>query len=146
MFDHGTNRSPILETEQRWKTDARWKGIVRPYSAADVFSLRGSVHTDHGFSSIAKTGAERLWNLLLSEDYLPTFNAMDSIQAVKHQKSVGAGYFDKISGLVTGGDSSTLALTGSTEEEHSKPQCRLPKELSQSLESSRDLRLYLVLA
>jgi len=41
-------------------------------------------------------------------------------EAVKHQKSVGAGYFDKISGLVTGGDSSTLALTGSTEEEQFK--------------------------
>ena len=41
-------------------------------------------------------------------------------EAVRHQKSVGAGYFDKISGLVTGGDSSTLALTGSTEEEQFK--------------------------
>ena len=37
--------------------------------------------------------------------------------AVKHQREVGTGYFDKISQIVSGGDSSTLALKGSTEEE-----------------------------
>jgi len=37
--------------------------------------------------------------------------------ATKHQREVGAGYFDLISQAVTGGASSTLALKGSTEEE-----------------------------
>jgi isocitrate lyase len=37
--------------------------------------------------------------------------------AVKHQREVGTGYFDKISQIVSDGDSSTLALKGSTEEE-----------------------------
>ncbi|KAK6031648.1 putative malate synthase A [Ostertagia ostertagi] len=36
--------------------------------------------------------------------------------AVKHQREVGTGYFDHISNAVTGGQSSTTALTGSTEE------------------------------
>ncbi len=37
--------------------------------------------------------------------------------ATRHQREVGAGYFDAVLGAVTGGESSTLALTGSTEEE-----------------------------
>lgn len=41
----------------------------------------------------------------------------DGYEAVKHQSFVGAGYFDEITQVVTGGQSSTLAMTGSTEEE-----------------------------
>lgn len=37
--------------------------------------------------------------------------------ATRHQREVGAGYFDLVSQAVTGGKSSTLALSGSTEEE-----------------------------
>ncbi len=38
-------------------------------------------------------------------------------EAVRHQQFVGARYFDAITQVVTGGNSSTLAMTGSTEEE-----------------------------
>jgi isocitrate lyase len=37
--------------------------------------------------------------------------------AVKHQSFVGAGYFDEVQNVITGGESSTAALVGSTEEE-----------------------------
>ncbi|MEE9178317.1 MAG: isocitrate lyase [Acidimicrobiia bacterium] len=37
--------------------------------------------------------------------------------ATKHQREVGAGYFDLVSQAISGGTSSTLALTGSTEED-----------------------------
>jgi isocitrate lyase len=37
-------------------------------------------------------------------------------RAVKHQAFVGTGYFDTIAQVVSGGNSSTTALTGSTEE------------------------------
>jgi len=37
--------------------------------------------------------------------------------AVKHQREVGTGYFDKVSQIISGGNASTLALEGSTEEE-----------------------------
>ena len=37
--------------------------------------------------------------------------------ASRHQHEVGAGYFDKVVEAVSGGQASTLALTGSTEEE-----------------------------
>jgi isocitrate lyase len=38
-------------------------------------------------------------------------------QAIKHQSFVGAGYFDEVQLVISGGESSTVALKGSTEEE-----------------------------
>jgi isocitrate lyase len=37
--------------------------------------------------------------------------------ATKHQREVGAGYFDSVSNAIAGGEASTLALVGSTEAE-----------------------------
>jgi len=41
----------------------------------------------------------------------------DGYTATRHQREVGAGYFDRVAEIVSGGQSSTLALRGSTEEE-----------------------------
>jgi isocitrate lyase len=41
----------------------------------------------------------------------------DGYSATRHQREVGAGYFDDVSTVITGGAGSTLALSGSTEEE-----------------------------
>jgi isocitrate lyase len=41
----------------------------------------------------------------------------DGYTATRHQREVGAGYFDAVLGAISGGESSTLALVGSTEEE-----------------------------
>jgi len=41
----------------------------------------------------------------------------DGYTATRHQREVGTGYFDAVSRAVSGGQSSTTALTGSTEEE-----------------------------
>ncbi len=43
--------------------------------------------------------------------------------ATKHQREVGAGYFDEVAQVVAGGTASTTALTGSTEE----AQCDAPE-------------------
>jgi isocitrate lyase len=37
--------------------------------------------------------------------------------ATRHQREVGAGYFDTVNDVITGGKASTLAMAGSTEEE-----------------------------
>ena len=37
--------------------------------------------------------------------------------ATRHQREVGTGYFDEVSQVISGGNSSTTALKGSTEEE-----------------------------
>lgn len=60
--------------------DSRWSGVVRPYSAADVAKLKGSFPIEH---SVARLGAERLWELLNSEDYVPALGALSGNQAVQ---------------------------------------------------------------
>ena len=47
----------IAELEASWATP-RFRGIERPYSAADVVRLRGSVMVEH---SLAARGSRRLW-------------------------------------------------------------------------------------
>jgi isocitrate lyase len=70
------------DLEQRWKTDARWRGITRGYTAEDVLRLRGSVRLEY---SLARLGAERLWSQLTSGDDEPvrTFGALTGAQAVQ---------------------------------------------------------------
>ena len=67
-----------------WAADDRWSGIERPYSADDVVRLRGSVHVEH---SIARLGADRLWELLHSEDYVPALGALTGGQATQMVKA-----------------------------------------------------------
>ena len=40
---------------------ARWAGVERPYTQADVERIRGRFHVEH---TLARLGAERLWKLL----------------------------------------------------------------------------------
>ncbi len=58
----------------------RWSGIERPYTIADVESLRGSVRVEH---TLARLGAERLWQLLTREDYVAALGALSGSQAVQ---------------------------------------------------------------
>src|SRR6516165_8717445 len=63
-----------------WETNPRWRGITRPYSANDVERLRGSIAVEH---TLARLGAERLWNLLQQESYVAALGAMTGNQAVQ---------------------------------------------------------------
>jgi isocitrate lyase len=54
--------------------------VERPYTAADVLRLRGSIHIEH---TLARLGAERLWDLLQSESYVHALGAMTGNQAVQ---------------------------------------------------------------
>ncbi|GAB4521918.1 MAG: isocitrate lyase [Anaerolineae bacterium] len=65
---------------QDWQTNPRWHGITRPYSPEDVLRLRGSVQVEY---TLARHGAERLWHLLQTEDYVNTLGAMTGNQAVQ---------------------------------------------------------------
>jgi isocitrate lyase len=88
MMKAGNNGSdPIMATEREWKTDPRWRGVVRPYRAEDVFKIRGSIPLDGGLKRIAGLTAGRLWELLHSEEYVPSLSAMDGIQAVQQVKA-----------------------------------------------------------
>jgi len=63
-----------------WETNSRWTGITRPYRAEDVARLRGSIHIEH---TLARIGAERLWNLLHSQNYVAALGAMTGNQAIQ---------------------------------------------------------------
>jgi isocitrate lyase len=66
--------------EKEWQTTARWAGIRRDYSAADVERLRGSVHVE---CSLARRGAEKLWGLLHTEPYVNALGALTGNQALQ---------------------------------------------------------------
>jgi isocitrate lyase len=63
-----------------WANDPRWTGITRTYSAADVLRLRGSIQIEY---TLARLGAERLWNLMHSDDYVPALGAITGNQAIE---------------------------------------------------------------
>ncbi len=63
-----------------WKSDPRWKGIQRPYTPEDVVRLRGTLHVEH---TLARLGAERLWEMLNSGGYVHALGAMSGNQAVQ---------------------------------------------------------------
>lgn len=66
--------------EEAWKSDKRWRGINRPYGASDVFRLRGTVQIEH---TLARMGAERLWQLINQEEYVAALGALTGNQAVQ---------------------------------------------------------------
>ena len=76
---NGFSPRPAAEMANGWKLDKRWEGITRPYSEADVARLRGTLHVEH---TLARAGAERLWNLLHARPYVNALGAMTGNQAV----------------------------------------------------------------
>jgi isocitrate lyase len=77
-------RREAEELERQWATDPRWRGIERPYSGEDVVRLRGSVRVEH---TIARLGAQRLWELLRKRDYVAALGAMTGGPAVEMLKA-----------------------------------------------------------
>ncbi|GAC1443543.1 MAG: isocitrate lyase [Vulcanimicrobiaceae bacterium] len=72
------------QLEVMWESDARWAGIQRPYSGADVVRLRGSVHIEH---TLARRGADLLWKQLSSDPYVAALGTMTGGQAVQAAKA-----------------------------------------------------------
>jgi len=85
--NHNRNGRPAdLELdalELDWRSNLRWAGITRPYSAKDVEQLRGSIRVEH---TLARLGAERLWNLLHTENSVRALGAVTGNQAVQQVK------------------------------------------------------------
>src|SRR5438132_4349162 len=66
--------------DARWRAEARWAGIERTYTAADVVRLCGSVLPEH---TLARLGAERLWELLHEDEPVRALGALTGGQAVQ---------------------------------------------------------------
>src|SRR3954469_19614369 len=67
-----------------WAQDERWAGITRSYTAEEVVRLRGSVVPE---CTLARLGAERLWQLLSEDDYVHALGALTGGQAVQMVKA-----------------------------------------------------------
>jgi isocitrate lyase len=63
-----------------WATNPRWSGITRPYSYADVLRLRGTIQIEY---TLARLGAERLWDLMHTDAFVPALGAVTGNQAIE---------------------------------------------------------------
>ncbi len=70
--------------ELDWKQNARWKGIERPYSAADVIRLRGTIHIEY---SMARLMANKLWGYLHEKPFVNALGALTGNQAMQQVRA-----------------------------------------------------------
>lgn len=80
-------QAQIDALEKDWAENPRWKGVKRPYSAADVVRLRGSLQIEH---TLAKRGAEKLWDLVngsAKKGYVNSMGALTGGQALQQAKA-----------------------------------------------------------
>lgn len=75
-----TQQERVAALSKDWSTNPRWKGITRPYSAEEVVKLQGSVKIEY---TLAKNGAERLWEKLNNQDWVAGLGALTGNQAVQ---------------------------------------------------------------
>jgi isocitrate lyase len=80
-------------------------------------TLAGFHALNHSMFTLAKDYNERGMTAYSKLQQNEFDEVIHGFTAVKHQREVGTGYFDKISQVISGGESSTLALKNSTEEE-----------------------------
>ena len=72
------------KTKSDWRSNPRWRGIERTYSLGDVRRLQGSVVPEH---TLARRGAEKLWDLLQTEPFVPALGALTGNQAVQQARA-----------------------------------------------------------
>ncbi|MDP8950779.1 MAG: isocitrate lyase [Actinomycetota bacterium] len=77
------NGNQAAEIAKEWESP-RWEGITRPYTAEDVARLRGSVRIEY---TLARMGAERLWDLMHERRLLRALGALTGNQAVQQVKA-----------------------------------------------------------
>src|SRR6266404_1820269 len=80
MAVNGNDGHEMHSDHSDWAANPRWSGITRPYSYSDVLRLRGSVQIEY---TLARLGAERLWNLMHTDAYVPALGAITGNQAIE---------------------------------------------------------------
>jgi isocitrate lyase len=76
MIKHPKSTQLLIE----WATATRWKNVKRPYTPEEVLKLRGKVQIEY---SLARSGAEKLWKKLNSQQYVAALGALTGNQAVQ---------------------------------------------------------------
>ncbi len=79
-----TRELEAQKLQKDWSENPRWRGIKRGYTADDVIRLRGSLQPEH---TLAKRGAEKLWNLVNNEPFVNSLGALTGNQALQQAKA-----------------------------------------------------------
>ena len=72
------------EIQKDWDTNPRWKGITRNYTAEQVAELQGTVVEEH---TLARRGAEILWDKVNNKDFVNSLGALTGNQAVQQVRA-----------------------------------------------------------
>ena len=80
----GVRELEIAQLKKDWAENPRWSGVKRGYSAEDVVRLRGSVKIEH---TLAKLGAEKLWQLCRERPFVNSLGALTGNQAMQQVKA-----------------------------------------------------------
>lgn len=99
-------RNFVEQLERRWQAEVTGNGIKRPYSAEDVYRLRGTVEIEY---TLAKRGAERFRKLLNEESYVAALSAVTGSQAVQQARAGLKAIY--VSGWQVAGDMNTAMHT-----------------------------------
>ena len=94
------------EIDKDWKTNPRWKGVVRDYTGEQVARLQGSITQEH---TLARLGAEKLWQALHQNDYVHALGAITGNQAVEMAKAGLKAIY--LSGWQVAGDGNSASET-----------------------------------
>ena len=79
-----TRKAEAATIQKDWDINPRWQGIKRGYTAEDVVRLRGSVRPEY---TLARQGADKLWNLVNNEAYVNCLGALTGGQAMQQVKA-----------------------------------------------------------
>ena len=79
----GNRKQQAEALTKSWSED-RWNGVERPYTAEEVIKLRGSIVIEQ---TLATLGANRLWDLVNTEDYVNALGALTGNQAMQQVKA-----------------------------------------------------------
>ena len=90
------------EIRNDWKSNVRWKNVKRDYTAEEVVKLSGSVDIEH---SLAKQGAEKLWDYINNNDFINALGALTGNQALQQVKAGLKAIY--LSGWQVAGDANT---------------------------------------
>ena len=80
----GTQTQTAADLQLEWDADARWNDIRRDYTTEDVVRLRGSVREE---PTLARRGAETLWERLTTGEYVRALGALTGNQAVQQVRA-----------------------------------------------------------
>ena len=106
MSNENSNLRSAAELARDWEENPRWAGVTRDYAPEEVLRLQGSFREEH---TNARRGAERLWYLLNSEDYINALGALTGNQAVQQVKAGLKAIY--LSGWQVAGDANLAGQT-----------------------------------